>query len=160
MNWVDWLILAVVVVSTLASLVRGFIAEAFSLAALVVAIVAAIVFTATLSHLLASLIESPMVRTVVAFAGLFIGTLVVGSIIGRLLRRLVHASGLGGIDRGLGLLFGAVRGVLIVVVVALGLALTPAMDSSAWKESKLLPYLMAGVRWGQAQLPRLQNHAG
>lgn len=160
MNWVDWVILAVVVVSTFASLVRGFIAEAFSLAALVVATVAAIVFTTTLSQWLASLIESPMARTLLAFAALFIGTLIVGSIVGRLLRRLVHASGLGGIDRGLGLLFGAVRGLLIVMVVALGLALTPAMDSVAWKESKLLPYLMAGVRWGQAQLPRLHDHAG
>ena len=72
---IDWVILAVVVVSALISLKRGFVKEALSLASWVAAFLVARFFSANLATLLVGQIETNSLRWIVAFVILFAGAL-------------------------------------------------------------------------------------
>ncbi|TNC92127.1 MAG: colicin V production CvpA, partial [Thalassolituus sp.] len=116
MTVIDWVILGVIVVSGLISLMRGFVKEALSLVSWVVALFVARFFSGNLATLLEGQIETNSLRWVVAFVILFVATLFVMALINYLISQIVKATGLTGTDRVLGMVFGMVRGLLIVVV--------------------------------------------
>ncbi len=149
MNWADWVILAVIVVSSLISLKRGFVKEALSLATWIAAFVVARLFTDNMSALLAGYIDTPSARVVAAFVLLFVATLFAGALINNLIGLLVRATGLSGTDRVLGMVFGIARGgVLVVVLVAL-LGLTPVIQDRWWQQSTLIPHFAVMEEWTQ-----------
>lgn len=146
MNIADAAILLIIVVSSLLSLRRGFTREAFSLATWVAAFVVARLFGPALETLLAASISTPSARMAVAFGLLFAATLVIGALINHLLGELVRVTGLTSTDRLFGMVFGAVRGVLLVVVlVALGSHLFAADDW--WQQSHLVPHFAMLEGW-------------
>ena len=75
MGVVDWIILGVIIVSTLLSIRRGFLKEALSLGTLIIAVIVARTFGSQVSTLLVDMIEIASVRAGVAYALLFFGTL-------------------------------------------------------------------------------------
>ena len=148
LNWVDWVIIVVLTLSTLISLWRGFVREALSLAAWVVAFLAASVFADPLAALLSDIIKNVTGRYIVAYVVLFVGVLVLGTIINALMARLIRVSGLSGLDRLLGTIFGFTRGLIIVlVVVFIAQELLPMQDQRALLESDLMPHLEMVAQW-------------
>ncbi|MAO60635.1 CvpA family protein [Alloalcanivorax profundimaris] len=146
MNLADGIILFIIAVSALISVRRGFTREAFSLLTWVAAFIVARLFSPALTVLLADSIETPSVRLAVAFGGLFAVTLIVGALINHLLGELIRVTGLSGTDRLLGMVFGALRGALVVVVlVALGHHLF-AQDTW-WRQSMLVPHFAMLEDW-------------
>lgn len=148
MNWVDWIILAVVGVSTLLSLWRGFVKEALSLAAWVVAFFVSVAFAVPLSALLEETIANDGLRYAAAYVILFAVTLMLGSVVNKLLAELIKMTGLSGMDRLLGTVFGMARGMLVVVV-AVMVARALEMDVHAFEQSMLLPQVMMVAQWAQ-----------
>ena len=71
MNWADYTILAIIGISVLISLWRGFTKEAFSLAGWIVAAWVALTFADSLQVLLEPHITVPSLRLIIAFAILF-----------------------------------------------------------------------------------------
>lgn len=147
MNWADWAIIAIISVSSLISLKRGFVREAFSLLTWVAAFIVARLFTAPLAALLASSIETPSVRLVVAFVLLFAATLILGALVANLLSALVKATGLSGTDRVLGMGFGLARGALVVVALLILAGMTPMPQDRWWQESRLIPHFALMESW-------------
>ncbi|MBJ7552223.1 CvpA family protein [Marinomonas ostreistagni] len=144
----DWLIIAVVVLSTLLSLKRGFVKEVMSLVTWVVAFIVAVKFTSPLQSLLVDQVQNDQIRYIVAFIALFIATLVIGALVNFILGSLVQATGLSSTDRVIGMLFGFVRGALIVVAFISLLSLSPAIEKSdMWKSSQLVPQLVVLKDW-------------
>jgi len=139
----DWIFLALIVVSTLISLKRGFVKEALSLAALIISILVASMFGAQVSTLLDDYISVPSVRLLVAYGALFVVTMSVGGMINHLIAHVVAMTGLSGTDRLLGMIFGLARGALIVVVVVAVLARTPVTEDDWWKRSKFVPHFVS-----------------
>ena len=130
MNVADAVILLVIAVSALLSLRRGFTREAFSLLTWVAAFIIARLFGPSLELMLEGVIETPSARMATAFGVLFAATLVVGALINHLL----------------GMVFGAVRGVLLVVVlVAIGGHLFSG--DGWWRESLLVPHFALLEDW-------------
>lgn len=144
----DWVIITVVVISTLISLKRGFVKEVMSLVTWVVAFIVAVKFTGPLQTLLVDQVQNDQIRYIVAFIALFIASLVIGALVSFTLGSLIQATGLSSTDRVIGMLFGFVRGALVVVAFVSLLSLSPAIEKSEmWKSSQLVPQLVLLKDW-------------
>ena len=147
MVWIDYAILAVVGISTLISLVRGFVKEAVSLVIWISAFFIASKFYVNLASLLTSISDQTL-RNAAAIAILFITTLIIGALVNYLIGQLVSKTGLSGTDRLLGLVFGALRGVLVTSAILFFMdAFTPASSSDWWVKSQLIPEFTLIVEW-------------
>jgi len=78
-----------------------------------------------------------------------VAVLLVGAAVNYLLGRLVAATGLSGTDRLLGLLFGALRGALIVLAGTILLPqMLPVEEDLWWKDSQIIPLFRQFEGWG------------
>jgi membrane protein required for colicin V production len=152
-SWVDYVIIGVLFISALIGLVRGLISEVLSLVVWVCAFWAAWTFGPLIAQRLESSISLPMARIGIGYGVCFMGVLLVGGIFRFLISRLVASTGVGGPDRLFGMVFGAVRGVLIVSLVVFALGFTPLPNEPIWRESALLPQFAAPAAWLGQQVP-------
>ena len=150
----DLIILAVIGVSATLSLFRGFFREFFSLATWALAIWLPINYTEQFIAFLPDTVESPSARWFISAGVLFVSAMVVGSILSILIRKILGATGIGLVDRLLGVGIGVVRGVLIVAIVALLATSNPAIPKEKWwNDSKILPPVLILSRFIQNRLP-------
>lgn len=148
MEWIDYAIIAVVVISTIISLFRGFIREAVSLVGWCVAFVVAKNFYLPMGAILQSQVENVAIRNSLAAVILFVVTLFLFALVNVVIGRMLAASGLNGIDRVLGMLFGALRGVLVVASVLFLIAyLTKFPEDESWQNSVLIPHFQLLAEW-------------
>jgi membrane protein required for colicin V production len=147
MVWIDYAILAVIGISTLISLIRGFVREAVSLVIWISAFFVASTFYVNLASLLTN-ISDQLLRNAAAISILFITTLILGALVNYIIGQLVSKTGLSGTDRVLGLAFGALRGALVISALLFFMdAFTPAADTSWWQSSLLIPEFKVVVEW-------------
>lgn len=138
-TWIDWVIVAIIFISTLMGLLRGLIKEALSLGIWVVAGMLAWTFGTPLSVYMATYIETPSLQILGASVLIFVTCLLLGALVQFLLAELVRATGLSSTDRLLGMVFGSVRGALLVAVLVWLLSLTVVAQDIWWQESLLVP---------------------
>lgn len=145
----DIAIITVLLLSTLISLIRGFVKESISLATWLIAGFIAVYYHQQLSELIMpyftdmsiSFINPSVLSMAVAFAILFITTLIIGAIVNFMVGQLVSKTGLSGTDKLLGMIFGAARGILIVSIIVFALLAYTTFPSQAWwQESMLVDY--------------------
>lgn len=153
MIWVDYAILGLISISLVIGLFRGFVEEAFSLVLWIVAIWAGLTFSREFSVLLESVISLPSARIAAAFAALFFSVLIFGALINFVLRKLVRQTGLTGSDRFAGMIFGIVRGLVVVTVCIMLAGLTPLPEDAWWKESTLIPPFQSLAVWLREHIP-------
>ena len=135
----DYIILAIILLSAVAGLVRGFLKEVCSLVTWILAIWLAWRLAPTLAPHLGGVLEREPYGLWAARAIVFIAVLVVGAVIGFAVNHFVRLSLFSGLDRMLGFLLGLLRG---VVITGFALILAQAVrldDESGWKRSKLVP---------------------
>lgn len=147
MVWIDYAILAVIGISTLISLIRGFVKEAVSLVIWISAFFVASTFYVNLASLLTN-ISDQLLRNAAAISILFITTLILGALVNYIIGQLVSKTGLSGTDRVLGLAFGALRGALVISALLFFMGqFTPASDAHWWKNSLLIPEFKIVIVW-------------
>ena len=152
---VDWAIIAVLGLSILLSLWRGFVREAVSLAGWIAAFVIANMFVGEMAAFLQQWIANVTGRYVAAYALLFAGMLMVAGIAGKLSAQVVKVTGLTLLDRLLGTVFGFVRGIIIVLVVVYVLRQLAPPQNLLWlDESQLMPHVDMLGQWVQALFTR------
>ena len=147
MIWVDIVITGIIVISALFSLMRGFVREALSLAGWLASFWVALTFSGDLAEFFLSGISVPSLRITVAFTILFVLTLVIMALINKLASQLVKKSGLSGTDRMIGMIFGVVRGALIVSVLVLLAGFTAMPQDLWWQESVLIDVFHEFATW-------------
>lgn len=118
---IDAVVAVVIILSALLAYSRGFVREALSIGGWVVAAVLAYMFAAQAEPLVREvpvlgdfLKDSCELSRIAAFAAVFAVALIVMSLITPLFSSIVQRSALGGVDQGLGFLFGVARGLLLV----------------------------------------------
>ena len=153
MLWPDYAILAVIAISVLVGALRGFIKEVFSLLVWSAAFLTAYYFAGDVADLMEDAVTLPSARTAMGFVGLFVAVLLVGGLMNYLLGRLVESTGLTGTDRLLGGVFGAARGLVLIIAVLLVAGFTPIPADPWWKESLTIQRMMPLVSWAAGHLP-------
>lgn len=141
MVWVDWAIIAILVLSAVFGLMRGMVRELIALGTWIAAIMIARMFGPQVSEMLAPYVDSETIRTGMGFALTAVVIVMLGSMVSKVARTLVNATGLGGFDRILGFVFGGLRGVAILVVLTAVVSLTSLAESAWWSESQFIPML-------------------
>lgn len=135
----DYGVLIVMALSIALSVWRGFLRELLSLSVWVTAFVGAPLLAAEVAPRLPMGGADPTLRLLAALLLLFLAFLIVGGIIAMLLGMLIKKAGLDLIDRLLGAVFGAVRGLIMVLAVVLIAGLTVFPREPFWKHAMLAP---------------------
>lgn len=120
---IDGVVALVIVLSALLAYSRGFAREALAIAGWIVAGILAFIFAPQVEPLVKEIpvagdfiADSCELSMIGAFTIVFAVALIVASLITPLFSSLVQRSALGGLDQGLGFLFGVARGVLLVAI--------------------------------------------
>lgn len=153
MNAVDVIIIAVLVLSVLVGLWRGLISEVLALLTWIAAFWVAWTYGPAVSGHFDRMIQSPVVRMVVGYGICFVAVLIVGGLIRFGIQMLVDSTGLGGMDRLLGMIFGFARGLLLVTLIVFLVNLTSFAREPMWQQSVLLPQFNGLAAWLEQQLP-------
>ncbi len=148
----------IIIVATLASVAfgwfRGIVKEAISIAALIVAIWAAMRLGPYAGGWLGGTIDSTDLQLWAGRFLVFVVILTAGALIGWAVSKIVHLSGLSGMDRGFGGLFGLLRSVLLVGVLVLGGRYAGFDSNLWWLESRIIPYGEMVADWIIVMAPR------
>jgi len=137
MTWFDYAVIAVLAVSVLIGLWRGFVREVFALVGWAAALVAALLFAGEAGAFLPAAWGTPFARSVGAGIVIFLVVLIACGFAGMLLARVVRAAGLGLADRTFGGVFGFARGALICLLGVLAAGLTALPKEAFWREATL-----------------------
>jgi len=171
LNFIDYILIAIVGLSMVLSLWRGFVREIISLIGLVAAFLLASRFSGQSGDFLGQWITNPTGADIAGFALIFVIVMIIVGLIGALIRGLVDMAALTATDRTLGIFFGAARGMFLIALCFLVYTSYTKPDAAWLKGSMLTPYAielgnMLGEmipegypfsRQGSAQLPAPQN---
>lgn len=147
--WIDWTLLAVLAVSVVVGLVRGFVFEVMALMGWIVAWFGSQYLAREVSPHLPVGTPGSAGNMAAAYVLCFVGILLVWALLARLVRLLIHATPLSVPDRLLGAGFGLIRGGVLLLALSTLVALTPAAQSKPWQRSE-------GARWMDAALAGLK----
>ena len=153
MIWIDFAIIGIILISAFISLIRGFVREALSLVGWVVSFWVALTFAGGFAELFLQSIDDKTFRVVVGFGILFITALILFVIVNYFAVQLVHRTGLSGTDRFIGVVFGVLRGTLIIAVLVMLAGLSSMPKEPWWKESLLLSQFEGIALWLGQFLP-------
>lgn len=157
MNWLDWVIAAILLVSAALGARRGLARQIIGLAAWVLAFVFAMWFYGTASVFVRPYMGPDHIANLVGFLLVVLGVILCGNVFGWIVSRFLKSIGLSFFDRLLGAIFGLLRGALIAMVLLTAyITFAPADDetmngragtgqptgSSAVLHSQIAPYLL------------------
>jgi len=153
MNWIDIAIILIVIFSAVISSVRGFAREALSLLGWALAFWVSLTFSGGLALMIGKSIEDPILRLIAAFLLLFIASLIVSTIVNYFVIQLLQRTGMTGADRSIGIVFGSLRGILVVAALVLFAGLTPFPQTPSWENSFFLYYFEGFAVWLRDLMP-------
>ena len=155
MSGFDWVIAGIFLISTLIGLMRGFIREALSIVSWIMAIWLGITFCQPAGDFIAQYVSipAPAFRTSAGFGLVFIGTLFLFSVLSFLLTKLLVRGAIKGTDRVLGVGFGLLRGVAVVIAVILVARGFGMQSNDWWQNSGSLKYFESTADYVETLLP-------
>ena len=153
MPWLDIVIIVVFVSSRLSGGDRGFVKETLSVASWALAAFLAFQYGERASLYIKPYITQEPLDLAIAYVGVFLVCLILFSVISYIISQLFEATGMTGVDRSIGSVFGALRAAVIIVLLIL-VGRFMAMDNQQWWiEAQGVPYLEPLVEWFKSFLP-------
>jgi len=134
MTSLDWIVLAILALSTVLGLMRGLAREILSLASWLLAFWGAKMFAPFLAPALPGM-DSPALRYAAALLLVFVVILLLASLSAAIVGKLINLAGVGFYDRFLGAFFGVMRGTLALLGLTLIAGLTALPKAQAWQHS-------------------------
>ena len=119
LNSADWFILVVLIASGIISFTRGFTKEFLSLFLWVSAFIAAISLEFLATPRINEFIGNEEISKIISYIFVFVIFIFVGGIVIKFISKLIKWSGASGFDRFLGVLFGLIRGLIVLFVIFL-----------------------------------------
>ena len=142
MNTVDIVVIAVVGISALIAFLRGFVREMLTIGSWIGAALVTLYGFPILQPKFEQWISSKLAADIAGGIGLFLISLIAFSIFSHMIARFVRGSALTAVDRSLGLLFGLVRGAILV---SLSYMLIFALDPNLLRGARTTPMMARGA---------------
>ena len=139
---IDYLLIAVFVLSAALGIYRGFVKEALSLLGWVIAVWAAWRYGARVADWGFDFSDNPMARVWVARVIILVVVLFASGVVSAIVSFLMGKTGLDGTDRVIGMIFGLGRGLVLAAVVINVLQYAGFEADPWWEESRLITYIM------------------
>ncbi|MFH1563607.1 MAG: CvpA family protein [Nitrospirota bacterium] len=153
MNPLDIFFLVIILISMTISLFRGMIKEIFSILSIVGGIIIANILYPKTAMLLIRFIKSSPWSNIIAFIIIFLIVCTLINLIGVFFQKTLKKLALNWLDRAGGVAFGFIRGVIIVVIIAIILAKFPIVGHKLIASSQIVPHLSWVVKTLLAFLP-------
>ncbi len=150
---VDIVILAVMGISLVFGLFRGLLRELLSLVSWVFAFWIAYRYSANVAEIIDRALQNPTLSQAVSAVLVFVIVLVALMVLTSLIAKVFKATGLAGIDRILGGLFGLGRGVVILLVALILASHTSAVEQDWYNASTMIPMFDRALEWMAAYVP-------
>ena len=151
---IDILIIVAIAISVIVGIFRGLVKEAISIGALLFAIWAALYFGPSVGNVSESWLSSEELQMWFGRILVFAVILALGGLLGWGISKLVRLSVLSGMDRFLGSLFGALRGILLVAVFIIGGQFAGFDNDEWWLNSRLIPHFEVVAEWIKVMAPQ------
>jgi len=151
---IDIIIAVALGLSIVVGIVRGFVKEAISIAALLIAIWASLYFGPAVGNVSSSWLSSEELQMWFGRILVFAIILSVGGLLGWGISKLVRMSVLSGMDRLFGSLFGSARGVLLLAVFIIGGQFAGFDNDDWWLQSRLIPHVEVVADWIKVMAPK------
>src|SRR5436853_7755193 len=151
----DVILLAVMLISALLAMVRGFMREVLSIASWAAAALLTLYAYPRLKPIVLQYFSNDVVASAITIGGVFLGTLLVVSVITIKISDTILDSRVGALDRTLGFLFGLARGLIIVVIAfQFFIWLVPDRSQPQWVKGAKSKVVLAGTgQWLMSMLP-------
>jgi membrane protein required for colicin V production len=120
MNWLDWVLLAIIILTAVVGLVRGFVRQAIGLVAVVFGLVLAVVYYEQMAGVFNTFIHNPLLSNFLGFLLIFGVVLVAGAILGHLVTKAMVGP-LAFVNRFFGAVLGLLKAVLICGILVFAL---------------------------------------
>jgi membrane protein required for colicin V production len=153
MSSTDWILLALLAASMLLGALRGLVYEVLSVMGWIAAFLLAQWFAPTVSEKLPMQGSGETLRFAAAFVLVFIASVFAAGLISALMKKLISAVGLRPVDRILGAIFGAFRGLILLLALSVVVHMTALHESEWWLDSKGGPMLMTLLKGLRPMLP-------
>jgi membrane protein required for colicin V production len=153
MTATDWILLALGVASALWGLWRGLVKEVISLAGWIASFWLAQVYAQPVGMALPLSGSGEALRQLAGFVTVFLAVLIISAFLGMLLKKLASAVGLGPLDRLLGAVFGALRGLLLLLTLTIMVDLSPLHNHDWWQQSGVAQWLHGVLQTLRPLLP-------
>lgn len=138
----DAAVLALILLSAVLAMVRGFSREVLSIASWVIAGIAALYLFGSVTPMVRNYVDSELIAQVVAGAAVFVVVLIIATLVTMKIADMIVDSRIGPLDRTLGFLFGVARGVIVCAVAIWFLGFFASDREIAWiDDAKSKPFL-------------------
>ena len=149
----DWIILAILLLSMALGAWRGLVYEVLSVLGWAAAFIVAQLYAATVGQMLPMQGATDALRYAAGFVLSFIASAFAAGLLAWLAKKLIETVGLRPVDRTLGAFFGLLRGVLILLAAATAVLMTPLKEGEWWKQSTGAGILSATLKAVKPILP-------
>jgi membrane protein required for colicin V production len=161
LNFVDIVVLAVIALSTLLALGRGFVKEVLSIFGWIGAAIGTFlifVYVPAVKEFARKQITEPVLADIVCAVALFVVLLIVLGFVNHAISSRVHASALGPLDKSLGLVFGLVRGVVLVALAYMAMTdwFMPSREQrpDVINQARTEPYVAMAADFIKSRIPQ------
>ena len=149
----DIILVVFIAISILIGIYRGFVKEILSITAWTLAFIVAWRYGEQAKRFVSPYISQEPLDLAVAYVAVFLITLITLSVISYIISQLFASTGMTGLDRSLGSIFGVIRAAVIIAILIL-VGRFMAMDQQQWwTDSQMLPYFEPLVEWLKSFLP-------
>ena len=153
MNGIDLLVFAVLAISIGIGAFRGVVQEIFHLGGWVVAFIVAQLLAKDAQIYIADWVVDAGIRTVLTWVGLFFATIMVCNMVSSLVSGAVKKIGLGTADRLLGGAFGAIRALVVLLVLTFAAGYTKFPQSQVWNSALTTAPMVVVASYAKEFLP-------
>jgi membrane protein required for colicin V production len=141
----DWIIVAILLISIISAAAEGFLFELFSFGGAIVGLLLAAWNYGRLAPWFEPYVKAPAIADIAAFITIFLVVAVLAAVVGKVARWVSREVGLRWVDRALGAAFGLLRGILVVTAIVLAAA--AFVPRAKWLErSELSGYFLLSAR--------------